>query len=58
MKVHISELNLHAEAQAMEYKQKVILVIASNKMSWTSYWIYYNLKLSSTIGNCIYRFIM
>lgn len=39
MKVHISELNLHAEAQAMEYKQKVILVIASNKMSWTSYWI-------------------
>lgn len=39
MKAHISELNLHAEAQAMEYKQKVILVITSNNLSWLSYWI-------------------
>jgi len=38
MKAHISELNLHAEAQAMEDKQKVILFIALNKMSWMSYW--------------------
>lgn len=32
MKAHISELNLHAEAQAKEYKQKVIIVIVFNKM--------------------------
>lgn len=51
MKAHISELNLHAEAQAMEYKHKVILVIASNKCLGCH--IGYDLKFSSIIGNLL-----
>lgn len=41
MKAHISELNLHAEAQAKEYQQKV-----SNFNNFLKCHISYNSKLS------------